>query len=317
VSQEPAERERHPGEPAVAPSVGEAVDRSESDDEHGVELALPSGPLPWDVYATPIAGRKFARLVNRSDRVAFLPAFFQANSGLYGAVATATCELGESHDAPDARCTCGFYAVDEDEDLWRLGGGDPELVVLDVDLSGRLIEHEHGYRASNQRVRRVRVPRRCARCGREAEMLHRRLFGAVVPACKKCARRPLTLDEASESLEVPVEFSGEEATPATRMQRTLLLLAQLVAPIIVLAAAIALTVPFGTWPLLPLGQLAVVVWLLARPWAVSRLATRLHVPRAEVARLEHRWTGSTVVFTVCCGFAAMLVPVMLLGPQAP
>jgi hypothetical protein len=40
------------------------------------------------------------------------------------------------------------------------------------------------------------------------------------------------------------------------------------------------------------------------------------VPRAEVARLEHRWTASTVVFTVCCGFAAMLLPALLLGPQA-
>jgi hypothetical protein len=294
-----------------------APDEVVPEDDAPDGMTGPRGPLPWDVYATPIVGKKFARLVIRSDRVAFLPAFFQANSGLYGAVATATCELGESHAAPDARCTCGFYAVDNDDDLWRLGGGDPELVVLDVDLSGRLIEHEHGYRASNQRVRRVRVPRRCARCGREAELLHRRLFGAVVPSCKRCARRPLALEEASKTLEVPVEFSGEEATPATRTQRALLLLAQLIAPIIVLAAAVALTVPFGTWPLLPLGQLAVVVWLLARPWAVSRLATKLHVPRAEVARLEHRWTGSTVVFTVCCGFAAMLVPVMLLGPQAP
>jgi hypothetical protein len=281
------------------------------------ETPVAGGPLPWDVFATPIQGRKFARLVVRGERVAFLPAFFQANSGVYGAISVAACELGEPHSAPDARCTCGFYAVDNDEDLWRLGGGDPELVVLDVELSGRLIEHEHGYRASNQRVRRVRVPRRCARCGREAEMLHRRLFGAVVPACGRCARRPLSLEVAAESLEAPVEFSGEEATPATRAQRALLLLAQLVAPILVLAAAVALTVPFGTWPLLPLGQLAVVVCLLARPWAVSRLAKRLHVPRAEVARLEHRWTGSTVVFTVCCGFAAMLVPVMLLGPQAP
>jgi hypothetical protein len=41
------------------------------------------------------------------------------------------------------------------------------------------------------------------------------------------------------------------------------------------------------------------------------------VSRAEVARLEHRWTASTVVFTVCCGFAAMLLPALLLGPQAP
>src|SRR3954447_2441901 len=160
--------------------------------------------LPWDVYATPITARKFARLVSRGDGIAFLPAFFQAGSAPYSAVSRAVCELGEPHAAPDADCTCGFYAVGDDDDLWRLGGGDPELVVLDVELSGRVIEHEHGYRASDQRVRGVSIPRRCVRCGREAALLHRRLFGSVVPACPRCARHPLTLDDASAVLGVPV-----------------------------------------------------------------------------------------------------------------
>ena len=76
--------------------------------------------LPWDVYATPITARKFARLVRRGDGIAFLPAFFQANSAPYTAASHATCELGEPHAAPDTECTCGFYAVDNDDDLWRL-----------------------------------------------------------------------------------------------------------------------------------------------------------------------------------------------------
>ena len=278
---------------------------------------LADGALPWDVYATPIIGRKFARLVRRGDGVAFLPAFFQSNSAPYGPAASAVCELGEPHHAPDPKCTCGFYAVDNDDDLWRLGGGDPELIVLDVELAGRVIEHEHGYRASDQRVRSVALPRRCVRCGREAELLHKRTFGAVVPACTRCARRPVTLEQASESLGVPVRVEGEIGTPASRGRRAVLMLAQFVAPLLVLTIAVALAIPFGPWPLLPLGQLAVVVWLLGRPWAVSGLASWLHVPRAELARLEHRWTASTVVFTVCCGFAAMLVPALVLGPQAP
>lgn len=273
--------------------------------------------LPWDVYATPIAGRKFARLVRRGDALAFLPAFFQANSAPYRSVSHATCELGEPHDAPNPKCTCGFYAVGTDEELWRLGSGDPELIVLDVDLSGRVIEHEHGYRASHQNVRRVSIPPRCVRCGREAQLLHKRMFGAVVPACSRCARRPMTLADASVALEVPVTFEGEVGTPASTGRRAVLMLAQFVAPLLVLAIAVALAIPFGPWPLLPLGQLAVVIWLLGRPWAVSGLARWLRVSRAEVARLEHRWTASTVVFTVCCGFAAMLIPALLLGPQAP
>jgi len=288
--------------------------------EPGGDPAVPepaSDALPWDVYATPITARKFARLVRRGDGLAFLPAFFQANSAPYSAASRATCELGEPHAAPDAQCTCGFYAVDNEDDLWRLGGGDPELVVLDVELSGRVIEHEHGYRASDQRVRAVSIPRRCVRCGREAELLHKRMFGSVVPACPRCARNPMTLDDASVALGVPVGVEGEAGTPASRGRRALLMLAQFAAPLLVLAIAVALAVPFGPWPLLPLGQLAVVIWLLGRPWAVSSLARWLRVPRAEVARLEHRWTASTVVFTVCCGFAAMLLPALLLGPQTP
>ena len=238
-----------------------------------------SDALPWDVYATPITARKFARLVRRGDGLAFLPAFFQANSAPYSAASRATCELGEPHAAPDAQCTCGFYAVDNDDDLWRLGGGDPELVVLDVELSGRVIEHEHGYRASDQRVRAVSIPRRCVRCGREAELLHKRMFGSVVPACPRCARNPMTLDDASIALGVPVGVEGEAGTPASRGRRALLMLAQFAAPLLVLAIAVALAVPFGPWPLLPLGQLAVVIWLLGRPWAVSSLARWLRVPR--------------------------------------
>ena len=82
------------------------------------------------------------------------PAFFRQLGGSYEVADDAVCPL-QDHDAPDASCTCGFYAVEDDEELWRLGGYEPELAVLDVDLAGRVIEHEHGFHASHQRVRRV------------------------------------------------------------------------------------------------------------------------------------------------------------------
>ena len=66
--------------------------------------------LPWDVFATPIAARKLARLGIEHDRVVLRPAFYRQLGESYGVVATASCAL-EGHDAPAADCSCGFYAV--------------------------------------------------------------------------------------------------------------------------------------------------------------------------------------------------------------
>ena len=105
-------------------------------------------------------------------------------------VAHATCALAD-HDAPDADCSCGFYAVADDTHLWRLGADEPELAVLDVELAGRVIEHDHGYRASHQRVTHVRFHGVCVRCGKRAETFAHRRFGSLVPSCRRCARRPI------------------------------------------------------------------------------------------------------------------------------
>jgi hypothetical protein len=78
------------------------------------------------------------------------------------------------HEAPEDGCSCGFHA----------GAGDhrtplPGEVVVDVELSGRRIATDDGYRAAHQKVLAVHVPRGCAieraggasetnRCGRRA-----------------------------------------------------------------------------------------------------------------------------------------------------
>ena len=69
--------------------------------------------LPWDVFATPIAARKLARLGIEHGEVVLRPAFYRQLGAAYGAVAHATCPL-EDHDAPGAECSCGFYAVADD-----------------------------------------------------------------------------------------------------------------------------------------------------------------------------------------------------------
>lgn len=87
-------------------------------------------------------------------------------------------------DAPGEGCDCGFYAVrpgsedavfDQIEGLRRR----PTSVRLEVEVSGDVLEFEHGYRASHQRVLRVVVGRRCASCARFDD--HRRAV-ALLPS---------------------------------------------------------------------------------------------------------------------------------------
>lgn len=85
--------------------------------------------------------------------------------------------LMKGHDAPDESCRCGFYAVKSLFTLGRLlsfttiGGiparmADPRvatfLVAGRVDLAGKVVEHDLGYRAE-----RMRVAELLAFCGTE------------------------------------------------------------------------------------------------------------------------------------------------------
>ena len=79
---------------------------------------------------------------------------------------TATCSLvgpGAWHVAPAEDCTCGFYAMRELHPVvqdaaglhvWRqLGlGCESGLVMGRVELAGKVIEHEFGYRAERARI---------------------------------------------------------------------------------------------------------------------------------------------------------------------
>ena len=151
--------------------------------------------LPWDVYATPIAARKLARLGVEQDRVVLRPAFYRQLGEAYGAVAHATCALAD-HDAPAADCSCGFYAVADDTQLWRLGADEPELAVLDVELAGRVIEHDHGYRASDQRVHRTCASTACACAAASGPRRSRTAASAAsCPSCRRCARRAVEADD--------------------------------------------------------------------------------------------------------------------------
>jgi hypothetical protein len=72
----------------------------------------------------------------------------------------ASCPSG-MHRAPDERCACGFYALKSVDavafmitDLWsKTSALEPEGIVLGrVELAGKIVEHDQGYRAERARV---------------------------------------------------------------------------------------------------------------------------------------------------------------------
>ncbi|HVE28357.1 MAG TPA: hypothetical protein VNC22_23275 [Sporichthya sp.] len=75
--------------------------------------------------------------------------------------------VSKNHDAPDPDCQCGFYAVPADVDAWHSMG----TVDLLVELSGKVIEHERGYRAQHQRIVQMYVPR-CPLCHEPSEFVY-------------------------------------------------------------------------------------------------------------------------------------------------
>jgi len=266
--------------------------------------------LPWDVFATPIAARKLARLGIEHDRVVLRPAFYRQLGDSYGAVAHASCALAE-HDAPAANCSCGFYAVADEGQLWRLGADEPELAVLDVELAGRVIEHDHGYRASDQRVTAVRFHGVCVRCGKRAETFSHRRFGALVPSCRRCVHRAVEPEDVSASLEVPVSFSTDDPAPAPLATRLRFVLAQLAAPVLILLVTAVVALATASGIPLACGQLAIVVWLVTVPALLPQLGERLGIGATEAVRLQHRWSPVVAAVAIGCDIVLTVVVIAL------
>ena len=80
--------------------------------------------------------------------------------------------LKNEHDAPEEGCSCGFYAVKSLSTLWRFLplttimslpraraklGGATFPVAGRVDLAGKVIEHDLGYRAERMRITELRA----------------------------------------------------------------------------------------------------------------------------------------------------------------
>jgi hypothetical protein len=107
-----------------------------------------------------------------------------AIGGLYAADDHAVCAFNRHHEVPDLACECGFYAfIDRSEavDLLACAVGFGRSVVVrtlcEVDLLGTVIECDHGFRASRQRVLSVGLLPWCAACAARGDLVHASYLG--------------------------------------------------------------------------------------------------------------------------------------------
>jgi hypothetical protein len=104
---------------------------------------------------------------------------------------TERCPVEGEHAPPHVAGTCGFHGTSDDPLGWML----PETALLDVELYGRIIRHERGWRAASQRVLGAQFIRGCMSCYQAdpeavlvtipAPVVERALL--VGPRCRRCA----------------------------------------------------------------------------------------------------------------------------------
>lgn len=156
-----------------------------------------SGRPPTDQQPDgPLLGVKFGAVVSVDGTLRFESTTRRAqHSRCYDVESRAVCQLGMDHLVPSWACSCGFYAM-PDEQALATAWGEARLshwAVLRVEVSGRVIEHERGWRASRQVVVEAAWEDRCHRCGRTAHGFgfDGERAGPVVPLCRTCAGRSL------------------------------------------------------------------------------------------------------------------------------
>jgi hypothetical protein len=106
--------------------------------------------------------------------------------GHYGLSARANCVFHKTdHVAPANGCDCGFNAMKQRSAAELLLSRWRGFVLLEVDLYGTVVEHRLGWRAEEQDILRIHVPRRCSRgwCKAPTEGLRKRHNGWF-PSCQ-------------------------------------------------------------------------------------------------------------------------------------
>jgi hypothetical protein len=232
---EPASQSQPEEEFTISVSGGGSIDWSHAIQEAikgmGMSAALEPPPVPafpHEKRDEPIRALKAAYLIVRPDGIAFSPLNCSDGSRWYGPQAVAQCfcagtisslaasggyfpgslfgglSFGEPHPHPGRDTSCGFYA-------WKLDAPFPWSAgtwLLEVDLYGRVVEHEQGYRAQKQRVLSI-SPVPGVLCDEPARLVADMKTGRITAECDACPpfrRHPLTLDRLRRLLNVEVDM---------------------------------------------------------------------------------------------------------------
>ena len=97
----------------------------------------------------------------------------------------------KAHESPEVYCTCGFYGVPhKTAKQVETDYSTRRYVRVEAELFGRVVRHEHGYRAERQRVISVTVPRKCRTLGPSLPDNSISLFGSSGPPEVACSHAP-------------------------------------------------------------------------------------------------------------------------------
>ncbi|MGZ8582407.1 MAG: hypothetical protein ACXWXG_03670 [Actinomycetota bacterium] len=112
--------------------------------------------LATDVSSEPILAWRAWALTGHRDGTGLLlrPVAKRARTWQPREIVEASCRTSRRHEAPDRRCTCGLHGTHGIEVLRRTKS---PAVLGRVALWGRVIEHEHGYRAQYAYPQRLRL----------------------------------------------------------------------------------------------------------------------------------------------------------------
>lgn len=148
----------------------------------------------------PFVGYKTIHLLPDNGRLRIKGA-----QSVYDVDAVAVCNKNLPHLAPHPNCHCGFWAYK----TYKQTNFTYRGYVAEVQLFGRVIEAELGFRAERQRVTRITASPLCYECDKQA-------IGFVcgtgaIPSCADHAPfGVLTTQQVSAAIGVPVEFAPSE-----------------------------------------------------------------------------------------------------------
>jgi hypothetical protein len=166
--------------------------------------------LPVDEVDEPIRALKVAEVRGGATPTVHPSGRFWRRDYPHLSTGVAVCHR-RRHEAPDVDCTCGFHGVADLATLGETMRVFADSVVLEVDFGGLVVEHERGWRASEQTVIGARFHDRCAKCPSPASFVG---AGRVwCPLCDTCAHRrrrrdALDLGEATARLGLDVAFAS-------------------------------------------------------------------------------------------------------------